>query len=143
MTPPAGLTRRQVLVGAGGLVVLTAGGGLGLAACGETEGKGEQAADERAIPSDLSDLSGLDAIGVAYVIATPDEATREALEEALGLAVASEADAVPEPLDLLAQRATTIRGDFHTDDVVELDGWVLSRTEARIAALAAFESGAL
>lgn len=136
--PMPGLTRRQLLLSAGGLVVLTAGGGIGLAACGGTAG--EQVGEDHPIPSDVS---GLDAIGVAYVIATPDEASREALEEALGLAVAAATDAVPAPVDLLAQRATTIRGDFHTDDVVELDGWVLSRTEARIAALAAFESGAL
>jgi hypothetical protein len=137
MTRPLGLTRRQLLVGAGGLVVLTAGGGLGLAACGGTDD--EHAAADQARP----DVSGLDAIGVAYVDATPDEASRDAIEAALGLAVASAGGTAIDPLDLLAQRATSIRGDFHTDDVVELDGWVLSRTEARIAALAAFESGAL
>jgi len=136
------ITRRQLLIGAGGVMALTTTGALGLVACGGDE--------EPATPADATrpDVDGLDAIGVAYVAVTPDEDRRDAVLAALGLDAPADADTVVDdaaldPTTLLAARATSIRSDYATGEVVELDGWVLSRTEARIAALAAFRSGAL
>lgn len=131
------LTRRRfVVLGLGSAAALSVGATT-LAAC---SGTAEVSTPEVA---PLPDVDGLDAIGVAYVRTTSDDTSRTAIAAALGLAAPSDAGTPFDPEALLAERATSIRGDFATGDVVELDGWVLSRTEVRIAALSAYESGVL
>jgi hypothetical protein len=129
------VTRRQVLVGSGAVAAASALGLGGLlAACSSTGGSEQAAPDERSAA-----LAGLVAIGAAYLAGDDADGNLDDVERALGLDPGSSAD----PVNLLGEHAAQIHADFESDDVVELDGWILSRTETRIAALAAFASGVL
>lgn len=135
------MRRRTFLAlgGGAGATLVLGGAGL-LAGCaggddpdpGVLDGEGDQ-----------PDVDGLAAVGVAYVATTPDEGDEAALRDALGLA----ADDPTAPTVLLAERAAEVRADFTagpaSDRVVLVDGWLLSRTEGRIAGLAAFGTGDL
>lgn len=135
------MRRRTFLAlgGGAGATLVLGGAGL-LAGCG-----GGDDPDPGALGGEggQPDVDGLAAVGVAYVAATPYEADEATLREALGLA----ADDPTEPAVLLAERADEVRADFAagpaSDRVLLLDGWLLSRTEGRIAGLAAFRTGDL
>jgi hypothetical protein len=77
-------------------------------------------------------------IGKAYLEVTPAEASARRLIDAIaeglegGLA-AIEAD----PHRLRGALAVRIRRDFEEDRTIQLEGWILSRTEARLLGLAA------
>jgi hypothetical protein len=73
-------------------------------------------------------------IGRAYLQQYPDEANRDALVAALPKGFAS-GDA--HWSDLLDQ----VRRDYASGSVVTLDGWELSRTEARASALTTLPAG--
>lgn len=75
--------------------------------------------------------AGLVAIGTRYRELYPDD-DPGAAADALAL---DEADG--QAPDLAEALAGQVRADFDADDVVDVDGWVLARTEARIAALLA------
>ena len=72
-------------------------------------------------------------VGEAYLHRYPGERSRTRLLGALqprdGLAKGSAGVPTPQVLSRLVTQ------DFSTDNVVYLNGWVLSRTEARLAAL--------
>ena len=71
-------------------------------------------------------------VGTRYLEACPDEAEQEVLLDSLP-ALQGEVPARPgQGLPVLADQAAE---DHVTGDVVALDGWVLSRTECRAAAL--------
>jgi hypothetical protein len=81
------------------------------------------------------------ALGRIYLQRFPREADVEALRRALearvsaiGAASAMDAD---DAWQLRAAFAACNRDDFERGDTVELEGWVLARTEARLWALAA------
>jgi hypothetical protein len=129
------VTRRQVLVGTAAIASASALGLGGLlAACTSTDGSEQAAPDERS-----ADLTGLVAIGAAYLASDDADASLADVQRTLGLEAGRSAD----PTALLGEHADQIHADFESGDVVELDGWILARTETRIAALAAFASGAL
>jgi hypothetical protein len=139
------VTRRQLLVGGGAATAAVLLGSGVLAACGaDDEARPEAGSDdstaEATIPEGVDpDAVGLAAIGASYVATTDDIATREDAEAALELDPGSDLT----PSELLAERADAIHADFEAGEVVELDGWVFSVTEARIAALAAFDADAV
>lgn len=72
-------------------------------------------------------------IGHAVLRAGVAERDAPALRAALGLAVGNHAPERPAPV-----WAETIAADFSAGRVVLVEGWVLSRTEARLCALATF-----
>ena len=126
MTP---LSRRHFLLAAtatGTTAIL--GTGM-LAACTPAD---ERSQDE---PDPWEAAEGLVAIGAAYLATAEAEADRAAVAAALGVT----AGTPREPGPRLAARAGEVRDDFASGDVVEVDGWVLARTEAQICALAAFD----
>lgn len=77
------------------------------------------------------------AIGLAYVAAVPEEAGRELVLRHLTRTLQLTADPSPADNELRLRVAAAISGDFATGQTVTLDGWVLSRTEARLGALIA------
>lgn len=81
---------------------------------------------------DLLDLFGNEqdvrALGAAYRAAFPSEDGEDALRAALASDTAAAAD-LPEALRM------RVRQDFEEGRTVELDGWILSVTEARQCAL--------
>jgi choline dehydrogenase-like flavoprotein len=73
------------------------------------------------------------ALGRAYLARFPGEADRDRIAAAILASLAA-----PPARDASALRAPVrarIRGDFRAGATVTLDGWILSRTEARLAAL--------
>ena len=88
----------------------------------------------------IADVEGLiasmKAIGQAYLMHCPEEHSRRILLELLGAEHgARPADGAPR-LSWESLRLS-IRQDFRTGNLVFLDGWTFSRTEARFYALAA------
>lgn len=72
-------------------------------------------------------------VGADYLRRQPDEADAGRLRRLLGLA-ASDLPGEPGPSEIAALAARH-REDFRAGRVVQLDGWVLSVTELRLAAL--------
>ena len=70
-----------------------------------------------------------------YLAAEPSEASSEELASLVGLEAPADDRAAIEAE--IIQAREQIRADFTHDDVVDVDGWQLSRTEARLCALAA------
>lgn len=64
-------------------------------------------------------------VGRKYLLAHPDEADASYLLTTLGASLESH-----------TERSRRVRADFRRGDVVRIDGWVLSRNEARLSALA-------
>lgn len=78
-------------------------------------------------------LDGVDAVASVYLHEFPEEASTAVLREALGFGPRRVATRKTRRL------APMIKADFAADDIVALDGWRLSRTEARWAALVHLE----
>lgn len=116
---PATIGRRTLLG-------LLGGSALGLVVgCSPGEDRSARACD--AVTGAISEVpAGLIAIGLRYRELQPDDDIHD-----IGSGLPDgEADARAE----LAQR---VRADFDAGDVVDVDGWVLARTEARAAAVLA------
>jgi hypothetical protein len=79
------------------------------------------------------------AVGVEYLVSHPRDADRRvlcrAVADALGYAC-SDIDSLSDEA-LRDDLRASIHRDFASDDVVVVGGWILSRTEARICAVAA------
>jgi hypothetical protein len=92
----------------------------------------------RMSPAELADLlAGNEAVkrlGRDYLAAHAQESTEAGLMEALASTGGGESLASPEAL------ALQIRKDYEEGRTVSISGWVLSRTEARLCALAAVQS---
>lgn len=120
-------SRRAVLVGLGGVAV---GGVVGwrLLDDGDDEAAGPTTAT--AAPPDPASSLGdaLVAVGARYLEDHPDEADVDVLLAELPALDGTVPDRPGQDLGVLADQAAA-------DDVVELDGWVLSVTECRAAAL--------
>jgi hypothetical protein len=71
-------------------------------------------------------------IGNAYLRAHPEEADRDHLMNEIRKR--RDQSTAGEPWSLASQ----MRMDFASDRIVQVNGWVLSRTEARVCALALF-----
>jgi len=75
------------------------------------------------------------AVGRWYLAGTPAEASSAVLTDAVGAALPAGALATRAALRRAAR--SRIDHELATGDVVLLDGWIVSRTEARLCALAA------
>jgi|SRR5690606_29125219 len=69
-------------------------------------------------------------LGARYLRAEPAEASLAALEARLVERLRTARGSTP------ARLAAAARADFRSGDVVRIDGWVCSRTEARVCAVA-------
>lgn len=76
------------------------------------------------------DLDALHRIGAAYVAEVPDESSPAILSDLTGVP-AGDPDALGAALG-----EPEVGADFAAGEVIELEGWLFSRTEARLAALA-------
>jgi hypothetical protein len=77
-------------------------------------------------------------VGRAYLDQTPNEANVVRLRQLLDLGAEASAATLPDPVkEKLAVRQSE---DFRTGQTVLVQGWVLSRTEARLYALAALQA---
>ena len=136
-----GITRRAALAFLGGGAAVLVGGGIALKA---RDDGGDSTTDTTSpppdpLPDDAARLEGIAAVGARYRELVPEEATEEALLAAIPMA--EELPDTPNALeDELGERRDQIRADFESGEVVDVDGWQLSRTEARLAALISLES---
>jgi hypothetical protein len=118
---PTPLHRRALLglfaSGAAALVVAGCGG----------DGSGDVVggSDQRPEPADAVKV-----VGERYRSLVPAEDDEATLESLLGLEAGTATDEA-----MLAALAEQVRNDFATSDTVMIDGWILSVTEARAAAL--------
>jgi len=119
------LDRRQFLVQA----AIGASGALSLVVFGC--GRGGVAIDLNQVYGDPADAL---AIGRGYLMQFPDESDRETL---IGLTIAAADTATPERLRRTLH--DEIRADFAAARLFVADHWMLSRTEGRLAALAALD----
>jgi hypothetical protein len=81
----------------------------------------------------LGDVNGVRAIGLAYRHTFAREQTSAALERAI-LRSVGPAARLSDRL-LRARVEARVQTDFDTGDIVQIGGWILSRTEARQCAL--------
>jgi hypothetical protein len=127
------MERRTVLkgLGAGGLVV--AAGGLVSWRLLDDEGDDTPTEPTLATPEPEATLhDALVAVGSAYLEQVPDEADVDTLLAALP---ALEGEVPDDPGHALQVLAPEVVADVEAGEVVALDGWVLTRTECRAAAL--------
>lgn len=78
-------------------------------------------------------------VGLAYLRLAPEETNREVLCIKL-LRALTLTDRTLRTADIAGLRrrvSSVVRRDFQQEQIVELDGWIISRTEARLCALAA------
>ncbi|MGK2930314.1 MAG: hypothetical protein ACSLFO_12135 [Acidimicrobiales bacterium] len=123
----------QDLAGGGGsigrrtLLALFGGSALGLLV-GCRAGPSDEERACASIQDAIPDVpAGLVAIGTRYRELHPDDDIH---------AVAS-GSSDGDPASILAQLIERVRADFDAGDVVDVDGWMLARTEARAAAVLA------
>ncbi|MCC5951371.1 MAG: hypothetical protein JJU45_04680 [Acidimicrobiia bacterium] len=88
--------------------------------------------------SDAAEAAGLERIGAVYLAEHPaaDATSLRAALRSAGV-VSAEGRSATWGADVLAELAEAIAADFAGGNVVSLDGWILSRTEAQVAALVA------
>ena len=125
-----GIDRRTFVKGA--TLGLAAPGLLAaLAGCGPSPDLGSR------LTGFYGDATAADAVGRAYLQVTPEEQDRDQLVEALagGELEAWEELLRRDPAALEAAVRARHLDDFATGRTVRLHGWILSRTEARLAAL--------
>lgn len=103
-------------------------------------GRGSQASQSHLLGQRLRALLPHDAaavaLGTAYLAQVPGEASAERLVAALTDGPRGVPVARLEPRGLGAHLARRIRADFGAGRTVVVRGWIVSRTEARLAALA-------
>ena len=135
---PTSITRRGLLKGALGV---TAGGAVGLLGFGVyCSGRRDAslfggAGGAAGLALALRDPEGARWIGTRYMERFPEEADVETLEERI--ADVAQLDAVRCPATASAALAAAAREDFRAGRTVQIDGWVMGRTELRLCALMA------
>jgi len=75
--------------------------------------------------------------GLVYLQSHPDEAALPILDRLLRQAIADERRAAGPARSLLDTLRARIRSEYLRDEVVAVEGWLLSRSEARLCAAAA------
>jgi hypothetical protein len=121
------LTRRRLLIAAAGLAAAAAVGPSCLLTLVERLSGAEAASLLRGL---ITDREGAARLGRSYLAAHPTEARSGVLVRDLVGAI--------EPTSVSGasrEVADRIRGDFAAGNTVVVEGWVLSRTEARLYAL--------
>jgi hypothetical protein len=89
------------------------------------------AADEERLRRAVPQAARASALGRAYLARAPGEADPVRLAAAIIAGLGAPVDDERLPALIRAR----VRADFAAGDIVTIDGWVLSRTEARLAAL--------
>lgn len=97
--------------------------------------RSEDADEGQARPLAPDAVAAIIAVGHAYLSAVPGDADADGLRRDLGLDGGRTISAVDLGLDLQA----AVRDDYALGRVIVLDGWMLSLTETRAAALVALE----
>ena len=122
------IRRRQVLT----LLAMVAAGGLpAVFAAPARDESGVEIA-----PDTLTDPAGAGRFGRAYLGDFPAEADRETLLMRLEAALLAEGSEVPADAEAVFTRLDRrVRTEYARGEVVVVDGWLLSRTEARLYAL--------
>ncbi len=119
---------------------LAAGTAVGLAGIVAITGPARSWLLQRRVRSNLIRFAGgaehAATVGRVYLQQAPQERSAEVLIERLSADLGVNVDALTDTAVYPAM-ADAIRGDFERARVVELDGWILSMTEARIAAVCA------
>jgi hypothetical protein len=123
------LTRRRLLIAAAGVAAAVAVGPSSLLTLIERLSGADAASLLRGL---ITDRDGAARLGRSYVAAHPSEARSGVLVR--GLVGATAPTSVSGASRKVAAR---IRGDYAAGSTVVVDGWVLSRTEARLYALVA------
>jgi hypothetical protein len=128
------LDRRAFLAGSGAIVAA-----LAAPALASLFGCDRRPTLAQALVGFYSDPASAARIGRAVLAAVPAEATAEAVVAALAgdRRAELEALAASDPGALRALLQKQHRSDFEDGRTVSIDGWVLSRTEARLCAVAA------
>jgi len=126
---PTAVTRRAMLRWLGGGTLAALGVRAQLAASAEA---GEANGDADGLVA-----AALARVGRRYLEVTPEERDVATLRARLG-----ELSAPPDVLAHVAALEQAVRRDFERGDILALDGWILSRTELRAAALVALTSPA-
>lgn len=123
------ITRRRLLIAAAGVAAAVAAGPSGLLTLIERMSAPDAASLLRGL---ITDREGAANLGRSYLAAHPTEAQRRVLVRDLV------GPAVPTSVSRASREvANRIRGDYAAGSTVVVDGWVLSRTEARLYALVA------
>jgi hypothetical protein len=118
--------RFLALIAGGGAALVAAGVGLRI---GLDDGT-EPAADSVPTPASPTPDAATAAIGERYLEETPTEASAADLRRLLPEELSDVS-----PGEQTDRVANAVRADFEQDRIVELDGWLLSVTECRLAAL--------
>lgn len=89
------------------------------------------------VPDSISSEASVLVIGRAVHLAGVVESTANSLADTLALPAPA---SYPDPDLLSAAMSARIKADFATGDIVIVEGWALSLTEARLCALIALEA---
>ena len=123
------LTRRRLLISAAGVAAGVAVGSSGLLTLIERLAGADAASLLRGL---ITDREGAARLGRSYLAAHPNEARRSVLvRDLVGATEPTSAS------DASREVAARIRDDYAAGSTVVVDGWVLSRAEARLYALVA------
>lgn len=118
--------RRFLVLAAGGGTAVVVGLGLKL---GLDRGDPQTTGGAGPSPDAAADAAA-EAVGRRYLEETPAESTEAELQAALPGELAD-----VQPGEETARLAAAVQADFDQGRTVELDGWLLSVTECRVAAL--------
>ena len=128
--------RRTMLKGLGAGGVAVVGGLVAWQALGDDDGGDGSTASTTTVSPTLEPAASLSealvAVGGRYLEEFPDEADQDVLLDALPPLDGQVPDHPGQALQVLGPQAAA---DHESGEVVDLDGWVLSRTECRAAAL--------
>lgn len=125
-------TRRQAIIRIVGTGMAATVPGL---VAGASDSGVVQSAVER-ISSVLESRTNAALIGMKYLRKNPSENNVSILSESLDFIASSELVAVDD-IELVRLYTERVSRDFEWGNVVDLEGWVLSKTEARVFALLA------
>ena len=136
MSEGARVSRRRFLLAAAGLAVPLA---LGRLRPWEALVEFDAPSLGARLAALLADLRSASAIGRDYLRAAPGEATVPVLVDAIASDVAGGREALRTATDSEVRELLALRvlQDFEEERVVNLEGWIVAPTEARLCALAA------
>ncbi len=116
------MERRKFLIGIGGVTILTLSGAAYYISRPIAY---DVLIAEPQFLAQIWDTDTIISIGAGYVSQTPDENSEDILAKTLI------EDRSGSPEELVNSLNEKITNDFHKGDLVMIDGWILSRTEAR------------
>ena len=131
LRPGPGCSRRTFL-----LTVMV--GALATAGCGEQGTSGSAGEVPAWLPGTVGDVDAAARIGRPYLAADPGEANLDSLLAAIDNALGGEIEtAGGDPQQVLAALQRAVRAEYVRGQSVNVQGWVLSVTEARLYAVLA------